>query len=134
MSERWKKEKWKKKAKINHSILVFLPTIYLAPLMVYTKFEDSGSPRSRDFCDGNVYWRERKWTNKWNDKQEEADSFLHNAYPTFVPSFKILSAVVLEKSLTKKKMFTHTHTDKQTHTITEKTKLYTPYILRIPGV
>ena len=50
------KEKWKKKAKkakINHSILIFFPTIYLAPLKVYTKFEDSGSHRSRDFCDRN---------------------------------------------------------------------------------
>ena len=35
-----KKEKWKKKAKINHRILVFFSTIYLAPLKVYTKFED----------------------------------------------------------------------------------------------
>ena len=37
-----KKEKWKKKAKINHRILVFFLTIYLAPLKVYKKFEDSG--------------------------------------------------------------------------------------------
>ena len=35
-----KKEKWKKKTKINHRILVFFPTIYLAPLKVYTKFKD----------------------------------------------------------------------------------------------
>ena len=35
-----KKEKWKKKAKINHRILVFFPTIYLATLKVYTKIED----------------------------------------------------------------------------------------------
>ena len=51
---------------------------------------------------------------KGNDKQEESDSLLHNtmSYPTFVPNFKILSAVVLEKSLTKKKVYTHT----QTHT------------------
>ena len=34
-------EKWKKQAKINHRILVFFLTIYLAPLKVYTKFEDS---------------------------------------------------------------------------------------------
>ena len=54
-----KKEKWKKKAKINRSILVFFPTIYLAPLKVYKKFDDSGSHRSRDFCDG-FYWWERK--------------------------------------------------------------------------
>ena len=55
-----KKEKWKKKAKINHSILVFFPTINLAPLKVYTKFEDSGSHRSWEFCDEKFYWRERK--------------------------------------------------------------------------
>ena len=24
------------------------------------------------------YWREEKWTNKGNDKQEEVDSLLHN--------------------------------------------------------
>ena len=41
-----KKEKWKKKAKINHRILVFFPTIYLASFKVYTKFEDSGCHRS----------------------------------------------------------------------------------------
>ena len=43
-----------------------------------------------------------KWTNKGNDKQEEADSLLHNttSYPTFVPNFKILGTVVPEKSLT----------------------------------
>ena len=35
-----KNEKWKKKAKINHRILGFFFTIYLAPLKVYTKFED----------------------------------------------------------------------------------------------
>ena len=37
-----KKEKWKKKAKINYSTLVFFRTIYLAPFKVYryTKFED----------------------------------------------------------------------------------------------
>ena len=32
-----KKENWKKKAKINLSILVFFPTIYLATLKVYLK-------------------------------------------------------------------------------------------------
>ena len=46
---------------------------------MYTKFEDSGSHRRQDFYDGNFYWREREiLTNKGNDKQEEADSLLHN--------------------------------------------------------
>ena len=60
------KEKSKKKAKINNSILVFFPTVSLNPLKVYTKLEDSGSNRSREFCDENFYWRERKM-----DKQRE---------------------------------------------------------------
>ena len=41
-----KKETWKEKVKINLSILVFCPTIYLATLKVHKKFEDSGSHRS----------------------------------------------------------------------------------------
>ena len=49
-----------KGGKMNHSILVFFSTIYLATLKVYTKFDDSGSHRSRDFCDGIFYWGERK--------------------------------------------------------------------------
>ena len=50
----------------------------------------------------------------------------------FVPNFKILSQVVSEKSLTEKK-FTDRQTDKQT-SVRKRQKLYTPYILRIPGV
>ena len=53
-------EKWKKKAKINYTIFDFFPTIYLVPLNVYTKFEESGYYRSREFCDEKFYWRERK--------------------------------------------------------------------------
>ena len=55
-----KKEKWKEKAKINHRILVFFLTIYLAPLKVYTKFENSGCYTSWEFWDEKFYWRERK--------------------------------------------------------------------------
>ena len=55
-----KKEKWKKKAKINHRILVFFFTIISAPLNVYTKFEDSGCNRSGEFCNEKFHWRERK--------------------------------------------------------------------------
>ena len=46
-----KKEKWKKKANINLTILIFFPTIYLATLKVYTKFKAFGSHRSREICD-----------------------------------------------------------------------------------
>ena len=72
-------KKKEKIGKINHSILVFFPTIYSAPLKVYTKFEDSGSHRSREFCWQKFLLAGKKnWTNKGNDKQEEADSLLHN--------------------------------------------------------
>ena len=43
-----------------------------------------------------------------------------------VPNFKSLGQLVAEKSLTKKKVYTQTHTWK-------KQKLYNPYILLIPG-
>ena len=37
----WEMEKWKKMVKNKSNILVFCPTIYLATLKVYKKFEDS---------------------------------------------------------------------------------------------
>ena len=40
------KEKTEKEGKINLSSLVFCPTVYLATLKVYTKFEDSDSYES----------------------------------------------------------------------------------------
>ena len=53
-----------KKAKIILSISIFFSTKYLAILKVYTKFEDFGSHRSREICDKNFYWRERKVVHK----------------------------------------------------------------------
>ena len=41
-----KNKKWKKKAKIKISILIFLYTIYFTTLKAHTKFEDPGSNRS----------------------------------------------------------------------------------------
>ena len=70
-------KKKKKKAKINLSILIFFPTIYLATLKVYTKFDDYGFHTSREICDRYFIGEKEKWTNG-NDKQEEADSLLHN--------------------------------------------------------
>ena len=95
-----KKAKWKKMVKINLSILVFCPTVYLATLKAYKKFEDSGFHRSREICNRKFDRREEKWTNNGNGKHQEADSLLHKSYPTFVPNFKILGAVVSVKSLT----------------------------------
>ena len=46
--------------KINLSILVFCPTIYLATLKLYTKFEDFGSHRCREICDRNNLLERKK--------------------------------------------------------------------------
>ena len=89
--------------KINSSILVFFPTIYLATLNAYKKFEDSGSQRSRENCNRKLIGEKEKWTNKGNGKHQEAASLIqrNKSYPTFVPNFKILGSVVPEISLTK---------------------------------
>ena len=55
-----KKEKWKKTVKINLSVLVFCPTIYLALFKAYKKFEGSGFHRSREICNRRFDRRERK--------------------------------------------------------------------------
>ena len=50
------KRKMEKMVKINLRILIFCPTIYLATVKVYTKFEDVGSHRCREICDRNFNW------------------------------------------------------------------------------
>ena len=59
-----------KKSFPSHNILGHSQGVY--------KFEDTGSRRSQEICDRNFGLRERKWTNKSNDKKEVADSLLHN--------------------------------------------------------
>ena len=51
--------------------------------------------------------KEKKWTNKGNDKHEDADFLLHNITchtQCLYQISKILGAVVPEKSLTEKKL------------------------------
>ena len=67
-----------KDGKINLSILVFCPPIYLAILKVYKKFEDSGSQEADKSVTENLIGEKEKWTNKGNGKHQEADSLLHN--------------------------------------------------------
>ena len=42
------------------SILIFIYTVHFDYLKVYTKFENPGSKKSREICDRNFHWRERK--------------------------------------------------------------------------
>ena len=58
-----KLENLNKDDKMRISILVFIYTIHFADLKVYTKFENTGSNKSREICDNNFHWRKRK-TNK----------------------------------------------------------------------
>ena len=52
------------------------------------------------------------------------------SYPMFVPNFKILNAVVHEKSFTEKSL----HTNTQTNIVTEKTKTIYPFLFLMPWV
>ena len=63
-----KNEKLKKEGKIRISIFIFIYTIHLAYLKVYTKFENTGSK----ICDGNFHWRERK-KNHWRKKSRKIE-------------------------------------------------------------
>ena len=92
-----------KEGKINLSILVFFPTIYLATFNVYTKLDDSGSHWSREICDRIFNGKKEKWTNGMVSRRRLILFYtIQKSYPTLVPDFKILGAVVPEKSLTKK--------------------------------
>ena len=45
---------------MSFSIFIFIYTIHKAYLKVYTKFENTGSKRSREICDRNFHLREGK--------------------------------------------------------------------------
>ena len=67
-----------KEGTMSFSIFIFIYTIHLAYLKVYTKFENTGSNRSREICERNVHWRERKMNNKGIDMLYVAVVLLHN--------------------------------------------------------
>ena len=69
--------KIEKEAIMKLSIFIFIYTIHLAYLKVYTKFENTGSNRNREIFDRNFHWRERKM-NKGTDKQYVAVFLLLN--------------------------------------------------------
>ena len=69
--------------KRNSSIMVFFYTIYFNPLWGYTKFEYLTKKNNV------TNFEKEKWTNKGNDKHEDACCFSYNAqynksYPMFV--------------------------------------------------
>ena len=54
------RRKIEKEGKMSFSIFIFIYTIHLAYLKVYTKFENTDSNRNREICNRNFHWRERK--------------------------------------------------------------------------
>ena len=65
---------------------------------------------------GNIVIGENEnWTNKLKIKQEQVSFPQYNeSYSTFVPNFKILSAVVTQKKFDGEKSF-YRQADRQTH-------------------
>ena len=57
--------------------------IHLLVLIVYTKFEDSGT---RTDMMENFIGKKEKWTNKGTDKQYVADSLIHNTIQLIIPN------------------------------------------------
>ena len=47
-------------SKMSFSNFIFIYSIHLAYLKVYTECENTGSNRNREICDRNFQWRERK--------------------------------------------------------------------------
>ena len=52
--------KIEKEGKMSFSIFIFIYTIHLAYLKVYTKFENTGFNRNQEICDRNFHLKERK--------------------------------------------------------------------------
>ena len=64
-----KSKKWKKRAKINLSILIFFPTIYLVTLKVYIKFEALAHTEAEKSVTEFFIGEKEKWTNNGNDSR-----------------------------------------------------------------
>ena len=74
-----KREKYKKKAKINLSTLVLFSVIQLAVLIMFTKFKVTLSEiEAEKFVTESFVREKEKWTNKGTDKPYVADSLIHS--------------------------------------------------------
>ena len=94
-------EKIEKEGKMSLSIFIFIYTIHLASLKVYTKFKNTDSNRSGEIFDRN-FGEKEKLTDKGTDVQY-VDFFAaqyDSSLSSFVSNFRIPSQLVAEKSLT----------------------------------
>ena len=73
-----KRKKWKKKGNINHRILVSFSQ-YTWPLSrCIQNLKTLAVIRAENSLTKSFIGEKEKWTNKGNDKQQHADSLLHN--------------------------------------------------------
>ena len=63
---------------MSFSIFIFIYTIHLAYLKVYTILENTGSNKSREICDRIFIGEKEKIINKGTNKQYVAVLLLHN--------------------------------------------------------
>ena len=83
------RSKIEKEGKMSFSIFIFIYTIHLAFLKVYTKFKNTGSNRSWEICERNFHWRERKM-NKYRDWYAICCCFLlHNTTHQYQALYQI---------------------------------------------
>ena len=73
--------KIEKEGKMSFSICIFIYTIHLAYLKVYTKFENTGSKRNREICDRNFHWREREMNQGTINNRGARDSKIGKKWP-----------------------------------------------------
>ena len=95
-------EKWKKKAKLNLTILVFVPTIYLATLEGIQSWKTPALAEAKKYVTENFIGEKKKRKKKGMISRRRLILFytVQQDISTFVPNFKIIGAVVPEKSLT----------------------------------
>ena len=106
-----KKEKMKKKTKMNLSILVFFPTIYLAPLKVYTKFEDSGCHRSWKIYDRKLERKKKGQIKGMISRRKLILSYtIQQVIPNICSKFQNRRCSSSWEIFDEKKTFTHTQT------------------------
>ena len=67
-----------KNRKIRAMTLILNPAIQLLNLHMYTIFEDSSLHSPGESCDTSLALKDRKWTNKEENKSKESDSQSHN--------------------------------------------------------
>ena len=72
------RSKTEKEGKMSFSIFIFVYTIHLAYLKVYTKFENTGSNSVERSATEIFIGEKEKWTNKGTYKQYVAVLLLHN--------------------------------------------------------